>query len=1013
MQKFIFFLVLLVLLSSSVSALDNTQQYSKIFLNPFYRVSMVGGTNYTYNIAINPPDKIGSVINAIMSFNAQINGQTQTFSLWVNKQSCNPASYSVATAYSATGNIQFYFDCSQQIDKVGFYNVTLQSAVVTGAITGWLDLTYMTNATDYVAGVGLVNKCTAVDNVSQVNSVNSVDSVISVDSVKKIDKPEMDIFGTEYIEGDDATIFLQLRDSDGAPIENATCVVDIYYPNLPNQVHPEWIDNGLMRYKEEGLYFYDFIVPFATGLYMVNAQCSYISQNNYYYTLASGYSPPRNVTTGTYVGDTFVLDDYGEWLYTQCDSGPAGGGTKQCDSWYEWNLSRGISGELGNVTEMFVSYLGENNGANLMTMYYLNWTNLAWIALPNTLTFKATASSGVPIGVDEYLSNKIPLSNHSLKNSLVRVRIMTTSGSTFKQWDNWLTIKTSQYVSTIQEVKGSGEVHVSSLPAGTNRYFRVDTCDGYTDGRCGFFTNDGEFDLAEGELEHYFNFTATSTKQNNDINFNTPFTVDCSAIYWIKEYNGTDWVDFTDYEVYSQPASENCIITLFKDITSGTQYSFWIKEDNYMKWEVDYTKRISDDVNQSVYRLCANRNFTYVNPITESSVMPTDYITNMCYQFYDDQYWIDSYYQDSLGVGLAGEYASYVQEMRFYRRELYDRYSWLKLENNLTTSIGYDSLGQVWSYPNRTVSNNQNWIGGTEYSSTESTGRIVSRILDNAGTPVNGASCNLTIILPIGINVYLSSIMSIPPTQVNGIYYYDFNHSGQIGVHTYLIDCNKLGQRYFLMGTYHVFDNTGVAGQIWGYPIRNLTYYPASTNISNFEDMVSQIWSSTANRTLSEQGFLWVGGTEYNTNETTGKIIIRMVNSNGIPVTGGTCVGTIMYPNMSIYSNLTLTEITTRAGMYYVDFAVPKTLGVYPYGIDCTQGGKNYYLADTIHIRDVGSEVWSIHTPRNLTYYEDKTNYTKVAENVWNWNGSIVTNILDKIAAAVWEFMGGKAEIIT
>jgi hypothetical protein len=240
--------------------------------------------------------------------------------------------------------------------------------------------------------------------------------------------------------------------------------------------------------------------------------------------------------------------------------------------------------------------------------------------------------------------------------------------------------------------------------------------------------------------------------------------------------------------------------------------------------------------------------------------------------------------------------------------------------------------------------------------------------------------------------------MTIPAGQLNGIYYYDFNHSGEVGVHTYTIDCARLGLRYFLMGTYHVFDNVGVAQMIWNYGVRNLTYYPATTNVSNLDQMVSQIWSSNANRTLSDSGVLWVGGAEYDINETQGKIVVRMVNSNGVPVTGGICVGTIMNPDMSIYANLSVAEITIRAGMYYANFSVPKVTGVYPYGIDCTQGGKNYYLADTFHVRNMANEVWNNPQSRNLTYYEDKTNYTKIPENVW--------------ANAIWEFMGARAEIL-
>lgn len=649
----IIFGLICLLIVLPIYAIQPTQQYNKIYLNPFYLNSMAVNTNYTYTVDINPPDKVSSIVNAIISFNGQINGQTQTFTLWVNGKACNNPTYSVATAFSTTGNVQFSFDCSNTITKSGKYNVTMKSAVATGAMNGWVDLTYMNNP-----------------------------------------QGTSTIFGTEYYEGDDATIFLLLKDANGIPISNGTCSIDIYYPNIANLSHPEWLDNAAMLYKEEGLYYYDFTVPLTTGLYMVNAQCTYSTLNNFYYTLDKGFGPTRTATAGTYTGDTFVLNDYTEWLYTQCSS--SSGSPKTCDAYYEW------TGLTSNLTRLDVLYLGENTLSATMIMYWWNWSSSAWIALPNTLTFSSTAAGGVPSGIDEYLANNIPVSNHSIKNNTVRVRLYSSAGSTFKQYSNWLTLRASQPTTTIQELKGSGEVHVSSVPPGENRFFKTLSCNGFTDGRCDIFTNDDEFDLQEGEIESYLNISATSTKNDISISITTPFSVDCTALYWIKEYNGVSWVDFTDYTLYSQPAYENCIVTLNKDIISGTEYQFWFKYDNYMKWEVEWTKKISNAVNDSVRPLCNNRNFTYINPITDSTPITNNIITDFCYQFYDDQYWINSYYDDSLSVDIAGEFASYVQEMRYYRNTLIDKYTFLILGNNTNLMSDYYAT-KTWNYTTRNL----------------------------------------------------------------------------------------------------------------------------------------------------------------------------------------------------------------------------------------------------------------------------------------------------------------------
>lgn len=653
--------VLLTLLATSVLA-DQTQLFSKIYLAPYYREGTIAGTTYNYTLSVNPPDKLTAVFSATITFQAYLSPSVN-FTLLVNNKTCNTPNYYVSTTYATSGQGTASFDCSNVINKSGNYTIQLVMSKNTGAINGWLDLTY-------------TNKPIA----------------------------NMDVFGTEYKAGEDGTIFLLLKDPNGIPISNATCVLDIYYPLSANNTHNEWINDGLMRYLEEGLYYYDFIAPLYAGVYMVNAKCSYLTSGNQYYTLASGLAPIRNATYGTFTGDPFVLDDYGEWLYTQCDSGTAGGGTKACDVSYEWNLTAG--GLLGNVSQLFVQYLGENNGANLMVMYWWNWSSNAWVLLPNNMTFHATASSGVPIGVDEYLTNSVPLSAIS-PLTRVRIRLLTTSGSTFKQWDNMLVLKAVQYGTTIQDLKGSGEIHISSGAQGENNYFRVDTCDGYVDGRCGIFTNDDEFDLVEGEIEDFLNISASSTRTNLPIHYETPFSVDCSAIYWVKEWNGTDWVDFTNFSVYSQPTAQDCIMTFYKDVVSGTSYQFWIKMDNYMKWEVEYTNQISSTFTSLINPLCSGRNFTYTTPITETTPISNDTITDFCHRSYDDLYWLGTYYNDSIGVEVVGEYASYLQESRFYRQELFNRYN--LLSNALTTNqilAKIDALTNLTNI-NLTAINNQ------------------------------------------------------------------------------------------------------------------------------------------------------------------------------------------------------------------------------------------------------------------------------------------------------------------
>jgi hypothetical protein len=928
----------LVLLSGVVLAVQPTQQYNKILLSPYYYSAIAKNTYAYFNLSFNPPDGLGEIKTAILNFQTYITSSPQDIILTINGSSCNTPTFTG----TASGFAVATFDCSNIIKSKGNYSIRITSIKDIGSTAGWSDITYMNNP-----------------------------------------QGSADIFGTEYYEGDDATIFLLLKDSGGQPVTNATCTIDIYYPNIANLTHPEWINNGLMMYKEEGLYYYDFTVPLTTGLYMVNAQCTYVTQNNYFYTLAKGVGPTRVVTTGTYTGDSFVLNDYQEWLYTQCDSATSGG-VKACDAYNEWNVS---TSSLGNVTQLYVQYLGENSGGGTLTMYWWNWNTSAWVALPNTLTFKSTAAGGVPSGVDEYLSNSVPLTAIS-SSGMVRIRTYTTAGSTFKQFNNWLALRTSQYATTTQDLKGSGEVHVSSLPPGTNRFFKVLTCEGFIDGRCGEFTNDGEFDLEEGEIEDFINISATSTKSNIQISYNTPFSVDCTALYWIKEYNGTAWVDFTDYTVYSQPAYENCIVILNKNIVSGTEYQFWLKMDNYMKWEVDWTKKMGDSVNSSVNYLCNNRNFTYINPITDSTPTTTDPITDYCYQFYDDQYWLNNYYDNSQSVSLAGEYASYVQEMRYYRGVLMDRYTFLVLGNNTNLMSDYYA-NKVWNHSVRNLTYYPSQLDLTNYTML-------------ANYVWNATNRNLTY-YPIQVDLTNYSWIS------QGVWTYVDRNLTYFPPQVDLTNYSRI--------------NGEVAIAVWNYTTRNLTFFPTQQDLTNYSQISYDVWSYVS-RTLTAPpenlSAISIAVWNYTTRELTFyPAQVDMTNYSRISNLTASEVWTYVDRNLTYYEPTDTNAVAVAVWNY-----TARNLTYFPEQADLTNYSRisnltagevweystrnlTYYAPATLDYETMQLYVWNA-TSRNLTYYPpqvDLTNYTLITENVWTYVTRTLTadpSNITAISNAVW-----------
>jgi hypothetical protein len=414
-MKFWIFVVVLMLLAVSVSAVQPTQNYLKLYMSPFYRSSMSQNTNYTYQVNITAPDGISSVSSAIVSLDVWIS-PTVTFYMWVNGQPCTTSNYTISTTYASAGRGVPTFDCTNRITKAGLYNVTVRPTQQNiGASTVWLDVTYMNEPSGSVT-----------------------------------------VSGTEYSPGDAATTFVQLKDNQGVPVQNGSCFLDIWYPLL-NGTHPYTVHDApmLTALGDDGIYYYDLVAPSILGVYMLSVRCAYQYNPTWIYReLESVFYPVRSIKTGDWQGSSVVLNSKADGLYERCDGSIA----LPCVANYTFNMTQY---GLLNITSLNVYYMGQSDTiGRTLTLSY--WNGTSFVNMTNTLTYAGTGGP-TPTPYDELLSNNIPAA--AVVNGMVIIGF-NVPGST-RIFNDWLAILVLSSVGTVQDVKGNSEMHITNIANAT------------------------------------------------------------------------------------------------------------------------------------------------------------------------------------------------------------------------------------------------------------------------------------------------------------------------------------------------------------------------------------------------------------------------------------------------------------------------------------------------------------------------------------------------------------------
>jgi len=461
----------------SLPCFADTFIYNKIKLEPYYIDSMKKNVGYNFTLTVKAPDNIAYIVSSIINFYVFTSGVSTNYTLYVNNSFCGYLY--VSTSYANSGQNKISFDCTKNIKQSGTYKITLVSSADSGSVYGDVEITYSNRPPG-----------------------------------------DIKIHGTEYVTDEKGTVFLQLVDSQGNPVNNGNCLLSIYKPVSVNSTHDLLLKDAPMMYSgnDDGIYYYDLNIPNITGVYMLSVFCSYEFGGGFVYSLSGEETnyPERTVLAGTYTGSPIFLNNYVDWEYTRCDSGAG----KICDAYYDFNATIHYPlSELQNITSMSLYYMGEASRAATVRFYYWNWTNSSWVLLPNNLTFIASGSS-TPVGIGDFVGNKLP--NEALNNNtgIIRIRTYSTVGGKegYYQFDNWLNIQLLTSRGTVQDVKGSSELHVSELYGRLNNSFNEIPFNvwNYSNRTLTDYNQTGIFDRFDA-LDN--NLSSNFTMLNNSINY--------------------------------------------------------------------------------------------------------------------------------------------------------------------------------------------------------------------------------------------------------------------------------------------------------------------------------------------------------------------------------------------------------------------------------------------------------------------------------------------------------------
>jgi len=610
-------------------------------------------------------------------------------------------------------------------------------------------------------------------------------------------KITMQVHGTEYKAGDIGKIFIQLLNDESKPINNSACYASVYYPD--DEVYKY---QQLMDYSDEGIYDFDFDIPYTNGVYPVAILCT-VEGISYEDSILAWDDFETGTTSGGGGWDTnwqlssCVIDgtntQSGSYsLFCRDDRDP----NRRIDSnttyvrldYDFWFMATGF----GNNEYVYIEMQDASGLEHQLQIISNANADGAWRHAVGSLTAEANN-----FDFDGQIRFELDTSgNVDYSDRYYIDNLNITLGSA-------IVINDTEY----QIVRGSGEAHVDS------EFEYAVTLD------YGTLTNE----TFDGYMYMYYNVISavSENKTDREILLNIWNAFPCEnidSLYLFNESSGSwDELNFSTYLRTNE--NDRCGIKYEQDLDVKKTYTIKLKASNF--WRAEMLGRYNaDEINQEVIRDGCNyyqslQGFpAYSVPLT-TDPNETDLFYLNCLYYFNTFYHYNETISNDFVLHPQGEMNMTVEQME----EMESIYNGLKHKSDILNKIA-EGIINVWSQ-------------GNDYS-IPILGGVSNETYLKTFANISGNYMNYLSIQEIDNNVWTFENRTLTEfdfaTSVNTTEVADavWNYSGEV--------------------------NSNLLSQIWSYVNRTLTSFNFSFSV-NATEVANAVWLSPT-RTLTAFDFL-------------------------------------------------------------------------------------------------------------------------------------------------------------